>query len=107
MKSDPTPPKVIEHRMKNQDAAIVFLHGFTGNNVGTWGNFPVLLLQQPALDSWDVVSLGYSTKFAPDLSGTWSADAPIDKLATLLRTTVKFALPAYKTLAILAHSMGG
>ena len=107
MKSDPTPPKVIEHRVKKQDAVIVFLHGFTGSNTETWGEFPSLLLQQPGLDSWDVVSLGYSSKFAPDLTGTWSADAPIDKLGTLLRTTVNFGLPGYKTLAILAHSMGG
>jgi pimeloyl-ACP methyl ester carboxylesterase len=107
MKSDPTPPKVIEHRVKKQDAAIVFLHGFTGSNTETWGEFPGLLLQQSALDSWDAVSLGYSSKLAPDLSGTWSADAPIDKLATLLRTTVNFGLTTYKTLAIVAHSMGG
>jgi len=107
VKSDPTPPKVIEHRVKKQDAVIVFLHGFTGSNTETWGEFPSLLLQQPGLDSWDVVSLGYSSKFAPDLTGTWSADAPIDKLGTLLRTTVNFGLPGYKTLAILAHSMGG
>jgi pimeloyl-ACP methyl ester carboxylesterase len=107
MKSDPTPPKVIEHRVKHQDAAIVLLHGFTGTNTGTWGEFPDLLLQQPALDSWDLLSLGYTTRFAPDLSGIWSADAPIDKLATLFRTTVNFGLSTYKTLAILAHSMGG
>ena len=54
-----------------------------------------------------MVSLGYATRFAPDLSGVWSADAPIDRLAALLQTTVNFGLPPYRTLAILAHSMGG
>lgn len=107
MKPDLTPPEVIEHRVKHQDAAIVFLHGFTGNNATTWGDFPTHLMNQSGLDLWDVLSLGYSTKLAPDLSGTWSADAPIDKLAILFRTTVNFGLSAYKTLAILSHSMGG
>jgi pimeloyl-ACP methyl ester carboxylesterase len=107
MKSDPTPPKVFEHRVKRKDTAIVLLHGFTGTNTGTWGEFPGFLLQQTALNSWDLLSLGYTTRFAPDLSGIWSADAPIDKLATLFRTTVSFGLSAYKSLAILAHSMGG
>src|SRR5260370_13000457 len=106
MKSHVSPPEVIKHRMRNQDAAVILIHGFTGSNTETWGSFPELLIQNPALDAWDVVSLGYSTRLAPDLSGVWSADAPIDRLATLLRTTINFGLPPYKTLAILAHSMG-
>jgi pimeloyl-ACP methyl ester carboxylesterase len=107
MKSQVTVPEIIKHRVRNRDAAIVFIHGFTGSNTETWGSFPGLLVQNLALDEWDVVSLGYATRFAPDLSGVWSADAPIDRLATLLRTTVNFGIPTYKTLAILAHSMGG
>src|SRR5204863_4102600 len=90
-----------------QEAAIVFLHGFTGSNTGTWGEFPTLLMSDSVLNLWDVVSLGYSTKLAPDLSGIWSADAPIDKLSILLRTTINAGLQPYKTLGILAHSMGG
>lgn len=107
MKSDPVPPKVIEHRVRGKKACIAFLHGFTGSNAETWGKFPELLLKAPEFNDWDVVSLGYESKFAPDLAGIWSADAPIDKLATLFRTTLGFGLPAYKTFALLAHSMGG
>lgn len=107
MKSHVATPEVIKHRIENKDAAIVLIHGFTGSITETWGRFPELLAQNPALDAWDVVSLGYSTRLAPDLSGVWSADAPIDRLATLLRTTINFGLPPYKTLAVLAHSMGG
>jgi pimeloyl-ACP methyl ester carboxylesterase len=107
MKSQVAAPEVIKHRVRDQDAVIILVHGFTGSNTETWGRFPELLAQNPALDAWDLVSLGYSTRLAPDLSGVWSADAPIDRLATLLRTTIDFGLPPYKTLAILAHSMGG
>lgn len=107
MKSDLAQPKVIEHRVQNQKACIVFLHGFTGSNTGTWGSFPDFLIQRTELSGWDVVSLGYSTALIPDLVGIWSADAPIDKLATLFRTTVSFGLQKHQTLAILAHSMGG
>lgn len=107
MKSREVRPEIIKHRLGNQGAAVIFIHGFTGNITETWGNFPSFLLQQPALNQWDIISLGYSTTLAPDLSGVWSADAPIDRLATLLRTTVSVGLPPYKALAILAHSMGG
>jgi len=107
MKSDPAPPKVVERRVNNQKACVVFLHGFTGSNVETWGRFPEFLIKLPELTGWDVVSLGYSSSLIPDLVGIWSADAPIDKLATLFRTTVSFGLEKYQTLAVLAHSMGG
>ena len=107
MKSDPSAPKVIEHRVNNQNACIIFLHGFTGSNVETWGKFPEFLIQLPELTGWDIVSLGYSSALIPDLVGIWNADAPIDKLATLLRSTVSFGLQKYQTLAVLAHSMGG
>jgi pimeloyl-ACP methyl ester carboxylesterase len=107
MTSDPTPPKVIEHRIQNQKACIIFVHGFTGSNALTWGKFPDLLIGTPELAAWDIVSLGYSTALIPDLVGIWSADAPIDKLATLFRTTVNFGLQRYQSIAILAHSMGG
>src|ERR1700733_15872865 len=80
MKSQVAAPEVIRHRVRNQDAVIILLHGFTGSNTETWGKFPELLDQNPALDAWDLVSLGYSTRLAPDLSGVWSADAPIDRL---------------------------
>lgn len=105
--TDPTPPKVIEFRAKGQEAVILFIHGFSGNNAKTWGEFPDLLMQSPALSGWDIVSLGYSSKLEPDLVGIWSSDAPIDKLALLFQTTVKSGLSRHKTIAILAHSMGG
>ena len=107
MTSDPTPPKVIEYRNKNQKACIVCVHGFTGSNAQTWGKFPELLIATPEMAEWDIVSLGYSTALIPDLVGIWSADAPIDKLATLFRTTVNVGLQRYQSIAILAHSMGG
>ena len=102
-----TAPEVIKHRVNNQKAAIIFVHGFKGNNAETWGEFPEFLLKHAPLNDWDMVSLGYSSKLAPDFSGVWSADAPIDRLATLLRTTVNVALPPYKAISFLAHSMGG
>ena len=37
--------------------AIVFVHGFGGDSSGTWGNFPYYLMENSALDGWDVYRL--------------------------------------------------
>ena len=46
--------------------AIVFVHGFGGDPSETWGSFPDFLMADAILDGWDIFSLGYSSKLAPD-----------------------------------------
>lgn len=90
-------------------AAIVFIHGFTGDPRETWGDFPKLLASDPRLSGWDFFGFGYSTRLLPDIVGLWSADAePVD-LARLLYTTIMqhAELARYKSISLIAHSMGG
>jgi pimeloyl-ACP methyl ester carboxylesterase len=101
-------PHRVDHRVNGAPAAIVLVHGFGGNAAATWGLFPDLLKQEPRLKNWDVFSIGYSTSLAFDLAGVWSADPEIITLGGLIETISDVApLDRYRSLAILAHSMGG
>ncbi len=88
------------------DRAVVFVHGFSGDSDDTWDRFPPLL--GSAVADCDIYSLGYATTFLPDVTGVWSADPDIPIIATLLRTRLGIApLTRYKSIALVAHSMGG
>jgi len=93
-------------RKAGRDRAVVFLHGFSGTRDDTWDRFPALV--GAAIPDWDVFTIGYATTLLPDLVGIWSADPDIPILASLVRT--QFGMPPfspYKSLALVAHSMGG
>ena len=86
--------------------AVVFLHGFSGDKNDTWDRLPSLL--GTAVTDWDIYTLGYATTFLPDLLGVWSADPDIPILATMLTTQASIdPLRRYRSLAVVAHSMGG
>jgi pimeloyl-ACP methyl ester carboxylesterase len=99
---------LVTHRAKGAGVAVVFLHGFSGDASKTWGQFPAFIGADLRLSDWDIFSIGYSTRFTPDIVGVWSADAPLERLAFLLNTTASHApLDGYRSLAFVAHSMGG
>ena len=86
--------------------ALVFLHGFSGDRDDTWNRLPGLLGTVVAY--WDIYTLGYATTFRPDFLGVWSADADLPILATMLKTQAHIdPLRRYRSLAVVAHSMGG
>jgi pimeloyl-ACP methyl ester carboxylesterase len=90
------------------DRAILFIHGFSGDQQGTWGLFPTLIGTDTALNDWDILSLGYGTSLLPDVRGIWSADPDLPILAIHLRTRLEMPpLADYRAFAIVAHSMGG
>src|SRR6202451_2971173 len=89
----------------NNQAAIVFVHGFTGDWQKTWGRIPEFL--QPSLKTWDLYGFGYESNRRFDLLGLWSADASIPIIAEMLYTKSVNELKDYKVLALVAHSMGG
>lgn len=102
------PPDVLAHRSTGAKAAICLIHGFGGDLQKTWGTFPQILLDEKQLAAWDVYSMGYSTGLSFDVVGIWKAAPPLDKLAGLLRTVAAMGdLSGYKSLAFVAHSMGG
>ncbi|MCP4203911.1 MAG: tetratricopeptide repeat protein [bacterium] len=101
-------PNVLAHRQSGAKAAICFIHGFGGDIQRTWGRFPDILLDEPKLQAWDLLSMGYSTGLSFDITGVWKAAAPLDKLAGLLRTVSSMGgLEEYESIAFVAHSMGG
>ena len=98
---------VLAHRNEGTEAAIVLIHGF-GSCDRTWGGMPSLLMNETALDGWDLFSLGYNTGLAFDLPGFWSADPDIATLSTYLRSRLRLApFDQYQAVALVAHSMGG
>ena len=84
------------------------VHGFGGNASATWGRFPELMQKEPLLTHWDIYSIGYSTSLAFDIAGVWSANPEIITLGGLLEAVAAVPpLDSYKSIALLAHSMGG
>jgi pimeloyl-ACP methyl ester carboxylesterase len=85
----------------------VFVHGFRGGYLSTWGALPDLLYRNADTDhcyrAWDYVFLGYST---------WDIKTYLD-IADLIATEVRQALKGekpyghpYKEISLLGHSLG-
>ena len=88
------------------ERAVVFLHGFSGDRDDTWDRLPGLL--GTVVADWDIYTLGYATTFRPDLLGVWSADPDLPIIATMLTTQASIdPISRYRSLALVAHSMGG
>lgn len=86
--------------------AVVFLHGFSGHRDDTWDR--LLGLLGTVVQDWDIYTLDYATTFRPDFLGVWSADPDLPILATSFSTQVGIdPLRRYRSLAVVAHSMGG
>jgi len=106
--AETTPPLVRVHRRNKTDTAVLFIHGFGMNSENTWREFPRFLAMDPRLEAWDVYSVGYSTSLWIDIAGVWAASPPISRLSIYLKTLLDgVPFDRYKSLAIVAHSMGG
>ena len=93
-------------RNEGADRAVVFVHGYNGQQNDTWDLFPTLV--GSGTRGLDIFTLGYATTLLPDIVGVWSADPDLPILATLLCTEVALKpLERYKALTLIAHSMGG
>ena len=83
-----------------------FCTAFRADRDDTWDRLPGLL--GTVVADWDIFTLGYATTFRPDILGVWSADADLPILATMLTTQASIdPLKRYRSLALVAHSMGG
>jgi tetratricopeptide (TPR) repeat protein len=89
-------------------AAVVFIHGFGGDIRDTWKRFPEFLAGNGALDGWDIWLAGYPTRLRVDLVSLWSGDPDLEKVALRLITDARNSeLKRYRSLCLIAHSMGG
>jgi pimeloyl-ACP methyl ester carboxylesterase len=102
-------PALVPIRLQDgAQAALVFVHGFTGKGPGTWADLAPRIAEQPRLVSWDCWTVTYATNWLPDISGIWTADADLPTLANRLSTDLRLGtLARYKALVLIAHSMGG
>jgi pimeloyl-ACP methyl ester carboxylesterase len=87
--------------------AIVFVHGFSGDRKKTWNRIPEFLQADKRMRGWDLYGFGYGSHIGFDILGLWSADAKLEEIATKLNSTTETGKRNYKTLAFVAHSMGG
>ncbi|MDH3660947.1 MAG: alpha/beta hydrolase [Alphaproteobacteria bacterium] len=94
-----------------KDAAILFVHGFSGSgdHQGTWKDLAGRVMTDDRLRGWDGWAMTYgSNPWMPDVYGIWSADADLEILARRLAADLTHAaLKPYKALVLIAHSMGG
>jgi hypothetical protein len=91
----------------HKKAAIVLIHGFSGDRKSSWGRIPELLRQDARLEGWDMYGFGYQSRKSMELLGIWSADAGLNEIAVKLKSTSELAHQNYSALAFVAHSMGG
>lgn len=110
---------------ENKENLILFIHGLSGSNE-TWKNevtqntFPELLLKDSEIkDNFDVAYFEYYTnllnikeKFA-SLKTLFSKDKStpknisVSQISDVLKTRIDYELDQYKSIVIIAHSMGG
>ncbi len=103
----PTPGFTVFSSDPKNRAAIVFVHGFTGDMRKTWRNIPDLLKQDGQLSDWDMVGFGYVSTRLFDIPGLWTADAALPEIAQMLYGRPELSPSKYDKLALVAHSMGG
>ena len=90
----------LRHRVFQAKDVIVFVHGFTGDYVSTWGK-PKVLLDDPRFNrNYDFVFYGFKTTFHRDLPAFAAEAAKLDHLLTHLEED-------YKSITIVTHSNGG
>lgn len=79
----------------------VFVHGFTGDHVKTWGELPDLLAKDKSLDKVDFLFWGYPTKL-------FGNNEKLGTIGKHFKTEIDY-LPKnkYKNIVLVAHSMGG
>jgi pimeloyl-ACP methyl ester carboxylesterase len=90
----------LRHKIFQAKDVIVFVHGFTGDYVSTWGK-PKILLDDPRFNrNYDFVFYGFKTTFYRDLAAFEAEAAKLDSLLSQLENN-------YKSITIVAHSNGG
>src|SRR5687768_3733658 len=94
-------PTVVSHRSNGQEVALLLVHGFGGDTRATWAQFVDLLLNEPAIATWDLFGVGYATSLRLDVPDFWAADPDLAMLARELRTTLSLPpLAVYRRVAI-------
>jgi pimeloyl-ACP methyl ester carboxylesterase len=90
----------LRHKVFQAKDVIVFVHGFIGDYVDTWGK-PKVLLEDPRFNrDYDFVFYGFKTALFGDVPAFDEEAARLDRTLTHLEQD-------YKSITIVTHSKGG
>src|SRR5947207_577473 len=90
----------LRHKVFQAKDVIVFVHGFIGDYVNTWGK-PKVLLEDPRFNrNYDFVFYGFKTALFGDVPAFDEEAARLDRTLTHLERD-------YKSITIVTHSKGG
>jgi len=90
----------LRHKVFQAKDVIVFVHGFIGDYVNTWGK-PKLLIEDPRFNrNYDFVFYGFKTALFGDVPAFDEEAARLDRTLTHLEQD-------YNSLTIVTHSKGG
>ena len=90
----------LRHKVFQAKDVIVFVHGFIGNYVDTWGQ-PKILLDDPRFNrNYDFVFYGFKTALFGDVPAFDDEAARLDGLLSRLEEN-------YRTITLVTHSKGG
>src|SRR5213075_72606 len=90
----------LRHKVFQAKDVIVFVHGFIGDYVNTWGK-PKVLLEDPRFNrNYDFVFYGFKTALFGDVPAFDEEAARLDRTLTHLEQD-------YKSITIVTHSKGG
>jgi len=92
-----------------EKSAILFVHGFRGEVISTWGKTSEYLSHEEELRNWDLIFLGYNSGLLPNFVDGWLVAVPeIAKIALNISTIINtLKKQKYHSVTICAHSMGG
>ena len=112
---------LFKSRYKKNKNLVVFVHGFTGNYLSTWGAFPELLTGDPRLMHFDFLFWGYSSNFFfpkedfllknirqlfTQFLSKHKTNQHIEVVAQGLQTELNY-LDEYDNITLIGHSLGG
>jgi pimeloyl-ACP methyl ester carboxylesterase len=90
----------LRHKVFQAKDVIIFVHGFIGDYVNTWGK-PSVLLDDPRFNrNYDFVFYGFKTALYGDVPAFDDEAARLDRMLTHLEED-------YKSITIVTHSKGG
>jgi hypothetical protein len=118
--NDSNGKKALFTNKKNKSLA-VFVHGFTGNYISTWGQLPELLTTDPGLQHFDFLFWGYSSdllfpkgefiidnirQLLTQFISKHKTSQHIEVVAQGLQTELDY-LDDYDNIVLIGHSLGG
>jgi pimeloyl-ACP methyl ester carboxylesterase len=90
----------LRHKVFQPKDVLIFVHGFIGDYVDTWGK-PKVLLDDPRFNrNYDFVFYGFKTALYGDVPAFDEEAAKLDRMLTHLEED-------YKSITIVTHSKGG